>query len=143
MCRDEKLGQAALLTSYLCCFWTPESRELETMIAITSTKYSCTIEMGRSPSRHRITQITGTPFAHVANEAHAVAIARPMASHASAAVVLGEKEAAMIDRLIDICTQFDQSGEEHLSQIVDRIGVSMMQAFLDRHAEAEPALIDD
>ncbi|AJE45969.1 hypothetical protein [Celeribacter indicus] len=45
---------------------------------------------------------------------------------------LSEKESALIDRLIDECIQYEDDGEDHLSEIVDRIGSKLLQAFLER-----------
>ena len=55
-------------------------------------------------------------------------------AHALPNYTLNGREAQMINRLIDICTGYQEKGEEELSQIVDRIGLTLMQAFIKRSA---------
>lgn len=46
--------------------------------------------------------------------------------------LMSESEANTISRLLDVCAQYEQQGDTHLSEIVDRIGLSLMQVFLMR-----------
>ncbi|WP_156444358.1 hypothetical protein [Celeribacter halophilus] len=38
----------------------------------------------------------------------------------------------MIDKLLEACTQYQQAGETQLSDLVDRIGMNLMQSFMTR-----------
>ncbi|WP_417239629.1 hypothetical protein [Celeribacter halophilus] len=48
----------------------------------------------------------------------------------SAALTTGETE--LIDKLLDVCTQYQQAGDPQLSDLVDRIGMKLMQSFISR-----------
>ncbi|WP_417279923.1 hypothetical protein [Celeribacter sp.] len=66
-------------------------------------------------------------MALVSNSAHSPANARTH-SHPH----LTAREAEVIERLLSVCTHYHYLGQHHTSELVDRIGMNMMQAFLAR-----------
>jgi hypothetical protein len=47
-------------------------------------------------------------------------------------VALKQRDAEMIDRLLDVCSHYDAAGDTQSSVLVDRIGMTLMQIFMDR-----------
>ncbi|WP_460274197.1 hypothetical protein [Celeribacter sp. ULVN23_4] len=45
---------------------------------------------------------------------------------------LQERDTEVIGRLLDVCNEYQQQGEEELSVLVDRIGMRMMELFMHR-----------
>lgn len=63
----------------------------------------------------------------ISNSMHA-----PCASPQAVSTSLTTGETELIDKLLEACTQYQQAGETQLSDLVDRIGMNLMQSFMTR-----------
>ena len=52
--------------------------------------------------------------------------------------LLNQHETQTIERLLDACTEYERTGDGHLSDIVDKIGMKMMQHFVTRPRTKRP-----
>jgi hypothetical protein len=43
-------------------------------------------------------------------------------------------ETKLIEQLIEVCSYYGEKGDPNLSALVDKIGMTLMQSFLSRHA---------
>ncbi|MBW6419369.1 hypothetical protein [Celeribacter sp. PS-C1] len=59
----------------------------------------------------------------------------PGMSHEHSHPHLTTHEAEVIDRLLTACSEYQHNGEDLNSELVDRIGMNMMQAFIARNSE--------
>jgi hypothetical protein len=46
--------------------------------------------------------------------------------------ILKQRDAEVIDRLLDVCSHYAAAGDTQSSVLVDRIGMTLMQIFMDR-----------
>ncbi|WP_321364418.1 hypothetical protein [uncultured Celeribacter sp.] len=67
-------------------------------------------------------------MALVSNSAHA-----PGSAPASGHSKLTAREAEVIERLLNVCTHYQHIGDHQISELVDRIGMALMQAFMARN----------
>jgi|GEM_PF-7113280 hypothetical protein len=52
---------------------------------------------------------------------------------------LPPRESEMIERLLELCTEYQHQGKHDLAALIDRIGMRMMQMFLERLEQNTPA----
>lgn len=80
------------------------------------------------PGQPCLTLSADVRMALVSNSAHAPDNAQQH-SHPH----LTAHEAEVIERLLSVCTYYQHLGDHHLSELVDRIGMTLMQAFMARN----------
>ena len=90
------------------------------------------------PGRPCLSLTTEVRLATVSNSGHA-----PDAPHDSKTPHLSLREAETIERLLTACTYYQQEGKHALSDLVDRIGITMMQAFIARKSRMPDPATED
>jgi hypothetical protein len=76
-----------------------------------------------------------------ANRLSPPSIMSPKSEHPEPVSILSAHEEDVIDKLLDVCTHCISEDHMHLSHMMDRIGIALTQAFLNRAERPDQAVL--